>query len=324
MKNLLVTGALGFIGSNFVNYMAQKYPYVKFIVLDKKTYCSSIKNLKDSANVEIFIGDIQNIEFVNYILRKHKIDHVIHFAAETHVDNSFFNSLSFTLNNVYGTHCILECCKIYNDETQRLKKFIHVSTDEVYGETNDEQERIESSILNPTNPYAASKVAAEAFVKAYHHSYKLPIIITRGNNVYGPCQYPEKVIPKFIYQLMNNNKLTIQGDGSSKRSFIHVDDVVKAFEIILLDGEIGEIYNIGSNENEYSILELADILLKLFDKDNNYLTFIEDRKFNDCRYLIKSTKLENLGWKPIKTNFIDNLKDLIKWYRNNIQNFDIK
>lgn len=322
MKNLLVTGALGFIGSNFVNHMSEKYNDIKIVILDKQSYCSSITHIGDkySGMIELVIGDIQNKELVTYILNKFHIDHVIHFAAESHVDNSYFNSLSFTLNNVYGTHNLLECLKIYQDQTNRLQKIIHVSTDEVYGETPDGVEKCEKSILNPTNPYAASKAAAEAFVKAYQHSYKLPIIITRGNNVYGPQQYPEKLIPKFICHLLHDEKLTIQGTGDCKRSFIHVADVVKAFEKILIDGVIGEIYNIGSYNQEYSVMEVAQTLLDLFGKTddiNEYITFVEDRKFNDCRYLIKSSKLEELGWKLEHTDFVENLKELIEWYKEN-------
>lgn len=329
MKNFLITGALGFIGSNFVNYMSLKYSHARFIVLDKKDYCSSIENINKQClhNTEIIIGDIANKELVLYLLKKFEIDTVIHFAAQSHVDNSFFNSIDFTVNNVLGTHMLLEASRIYNDETHKIEKFIHVSTDEVYGQVIDNEARIESSVLDPTNPYAASKAAAEFFVKSYYYSYKFPIIISRGNNVYGPNQYPEKVIAKFICKLIQNEKLTIQGNGLSLRNFIHVDDVNTAFETILLKGEIGQIYNISSDhKNEYSIKDLAKMLIKLFHPDinvddenelNNYITYVEDRKFNDARYFISSDKLYKLGWKPEKTNFIDNLKELIEWYRIN-------
>lgn len=334
MKNFLVTGALGFIGSNFVNYMSIKYPYIKIVVLDKKDYCSDINNINKQSlhNTEIIIGDILNKELVTYILNKHDIDTIVHFAAQTHVDNSFFNSITFTENNVLGTHTLLECARIYNDTTKRLEKFVHVSTDEVYGEVlqNDEI-RNEGSILEPTNPYAASKAAAEFFVKSYFYSYKLPIIITRGNNVYGINQYPEKVIPKFICQLLRKEKLTIQGTGKSIRNFIYVNDTCTAFETIILNGKIGEVYNISSGLNdEYSVMDLARILIKEFypeaDVNNpeilkNYITYVEDRKFNDYRYWISNDKLTQLGWKPVHTNFIENIKIIISWYKKNLNRF---
>lgn len=326
MKNFLVTGALGFIGSNFINYMADKYKDYYFVILDKKDYCASLLNInKDIRNVHIMIGNINNIELVNYALEHFNIDTIVHFAASTHVDNSFYNSVSFTEINVLGTHILLECVKIYNDRTNKIEKFIHVSTDEVYGEVIDNELRYEYSILDPTNPYAASKAAAEFLIKSYYYSYKLPIIITRGNNVYGINQYPEKVIPKFICQLLNNQKITIQGTGENKRNFIHVNDVVDAFEIILFNGNIGEIYNIGSDiNNEFTINYVGETLIKLIKGDVNvkdYIEYIEDRKFNDFRYFISSEKLEKLGWKPKNTNFVKQLDELIVWYKENKNRF---
>jgi|688.fasta_scaffold215612_2 UDP-glucose 4,6-dehydratase len=329
MKNFLITGALGFIGSNFVNYMSCKYPHIKMLILDKKDYCSSIDNIDKQSlhNTEIVIGDISNKELVSYILLKHDIDTIIHFAAQSHVDNSFFNSIEFTISNVLGTHVLLETARLYHDKTKKLEKFIHVSTDEVYGQVTDDKARIETSILDPTNPYSASKAAAEFFVKSYYHSYKLPIIITRGNNVYGKNQFPEKIVPKFICKLLDGEKLTIHGNGTSQRNFIHIDDVSTAFETILLKGEIGQIYNISSDHNnEYTVLELAKMIIKLFYSEidtnnqtelNKFITFVEDRKFNDCRYFISSEKLAKLGWKPVKTNFQDNIIELIEWYKTN-------
>lgn len=336
MRNFLVTGALGFIASNFVNYMSLKYTHIKIIILDKKDYCSSIENINKQShhNTEIIIGDIQNNELIYYILNKFEIDTILHFAAQSHVDNSFYNSIEFTKNNVLGTHILLETVRLYHEKTNRLEKFIHVSTDEVYGEVKDNIARNETSILNASNPYAASKIGAEAFAKSYYYSYKLPIIITRGNNVYGMNQYPEKIIPKFICQLLDGEKLTIHGQGLSKRNFIHIDDVVSAFEIIVLKGEIGEIYNIGSDhKNEFSVIEVSKILIGLINGDinmdnqdelNKYLMYVEDRKFNDFRYFISSEKLEKLGWKPQKINFQQNLKELIEWYRINKNRYNYK
>jgi UDP-glucose 4,6-dehydratase len=225
-------------------------------------YCASYDNIKvsDRPNYEFILGNINDYNLITYLLKSKKIDTIVHFAAQSHVDNSFLESFKYTEDNVKGTHTLLECCRLYQKKTQRLLKIIHVSTDEVYGESiNDDVKNEESSILVPTNPYAATKAGAEMLAISYIKSYNLPIIITRGNNVYGPNQYPEKLIPKFIKLLRENKKLTIHGDGSNLRSFIHTDDVSRAFNIILDRGNVGEIYNIGSNEY-HSIEDLAKII----------------------------------------------------------------
>jgi UDP-glucose 4,6-dehydratase len=321
MKNILCTGACGFIGSNFVSYMANKYTDCRFIVLDILDYCASLENVPKLPNIEIVVGDIGNNELVAYILRKFEIDTIVHFAAQSHVDHSFFNSIPFTKTNVLGTHILLETVRIYHDETKRLQRFISVSTDEVYGEVSDDVAKKETDMLHSSNPYAASKQNAETLAQAYIQSYKLPIIITRGNNVYGINQYPEKVIPKFICQLLNGEKLTIQGSGMTRRNFIHVNDTCKAFETILLKGVIGEIYNIsGHSQNEYTVMEVASLLVELIcpgESLEDHITYVEDRKFNDCRYYISSEKLEKLDWKPEKTDFTEEIKELIEWYKAN-------
>jgi len=316
---MLITGGLGFIGSNFVNFHITKYPDQKIIVLDKMDYCSSMKNVDDNNNVKIIVGNILDKHIVQKILYEHNIHTIIHFAAQSHVDNSFYNSITFTENNILGTHILLETTKEYNENTNNIKKFIHVSTDEVYGEVTDDVIRTETSILDPTNPYAASKAGAEFIVKSYLYSYKLPIIITRANNVYGKNQYPEKVIPKFICQLLNNEKITLHGKGEAQRNFIHVDDVCSAYDTILKHGEIGEIYNISAPpDHELSMLELAETIIKQYDPNlKDVITFVEDRKFNDTRYYTCSKKLEKLGWYPTNINFKENILELINWYRIN-------
>ena len=317
IKNLLITGGCGFIGSNFINYFHTKYPNINIINVDKLYYCANIenisKNIRNSEKYKMIKCDINNRELIEYILEKEAIDTVIHFAAQSHVQNSFDNSCQFTKDNVFGTHNLLESCRKYG----KIKKFIHVSTDEVYGESmihTDEKSKTEHSILCPTNPYAATKASAELIAQSYNHSFNMPIIITRGNNVYGPNQYPEKVIPKFIKQLKNNKKITIQGDGSSIRAFLHSYDTSKAFECILDKGKLGEIYNIGCDEGmEYSVLDVAKIIIKNIKKTDKYdewIEYIQDRPFNDKRYFISNAKLKKLGWQ-IEINFLDGLKSII-------------
>ena len=308
--NLLVTGGCGFIGSNFINYYKEKNPHVKIINFDKLDYCSDKNGINHD---KLVIGNLKNKDLVVHILNEHDIDTVIHFAAQTHVDNSFGNSLEFTIDNILGTHTLLECCKVYN----KIKRFIHISTDEVYGEVDiDHKGCTEKSLLNPTNPYAATKAGAEFIVRSYYYSFNMPIIITRGNNVYGPRQYPEKLIPKFINQLINNEKCTIHGKGETRRNFIYVNDVVKAIEIILQKGIINNIYNIGTN-NEYSVSEIADKLIKYLKPNNkveDWIQYVTDRNFNDYRYAIKSNELYDLGWKE-ETNFDNGFEYTIQWFQ---------
>lgn len=313
-KAILMTGCCGFIGSNVINYLCNKYKDVLFINIDKMDYCSSFNNISVSKNSNylFFQYNINDCNNILELFKKYNIDTVIHFAAQTHVDNSFGNSVQFTLDNVYGTHVLLECCREYG----KIERFIHISTDEVYGEVDlDEEECLETKILKPTNPYAATKASAEHLVFSYYYSFKLPIIITRGNNVYGPHQYPEKLIPKFIQQLIQNERCTIHGEGKTVRNFIHVNDVCSAIETILLNGVIGEIYNIGTR-NEYSVIEITKKLIQIIKKDDaveNYITFVEDRPFNDLRYSVSSKKLCNLGWKE-ETEFEQGLLNTVQWY----------
>ena len=316
-KNLLVTGGCGFIGSNFINYYFHKCDFNKIVNLDAMYYCANETNVNETIRNDpkyVFInGNLCDGERMDSILKKHNITHVIHFAAQSHVQNSFEDSIKFTYDNVLGTHTLLESCRKY----KKIQKFIHVSTDEVYGEsmnTIEEKCKTEHSILCPTNPYAATKAGAELVAQSYLHSYKMPIIITRGNNVYGRNQYPEKLIPRFIQLLNKGKKVTIQGNGTSVRAFLHAYDTAKAFECILEKGEIGEIYNIGCDEGmEYSVLEIAKILIQKMKQTEDYdqwIEYIEDRPYNDMRYYISNQKLKDLGWK-IEVDLISGLDDLI-------------
>lgn len=310
--NLLITGGCGFIGSNFINYYKNKYPDIKIINLDKIDYCSNKNNINHD---KLIIGNLKNKDLILHILEEYKIDTIIHFGAQTHVDNSFSNSIEFTNDNILGTHTLLECCKEYG----KLLRFIHISTDEVYGEVDINHEGCsEKCLLNPTNPYAATKAGAEFIVRSYYYSFKIPIIITRCNNVYGPRQYHEKLIPKFIKQLINNNKCTLHGEGLTRRNFIHVYDVLKAIEIILQKGIINNVYNIGTN-NEYSVYEIAEKLityLKPNEKIENWIEYVADRNFNDYRYAITFNELEKLGWKE-EIDFNEGFNNTINWFINN-------
>ena len=317
MKNLLVTGGCGFIGSNYINYIFKKYSEYNIINIDAMYYCASEKNIdeyiRNSDRYSLIKGNLCSYDLVYHIIMHYKIDYIIHFAAQSHVQNSFEDALQYTKDNIVGTHNLLEAMRKYGN----IKKFIHVSTDEVYGESmisQSEVKKTEESILCPTNPYAATKAGAELIAQSYYHSFNLPIIITRGNNVYGPNQYPEKIIPKFIQLLNENKKVTIQGDGSNVRAFIHVADVVKAFDIVLERGAIGEIYNIGSDDHEeYTVKYVAEMLIKKIKKTDKYdehIEYINDRPFNDKRYYISSEKIKSLGW-DIVENFEEGIDQLI-------------
>jgi len=324
---ILVTGGCGFIGSNYINYMLKKYKDIFICNIDKLDYCSNINFIDDELNTEeleqkykFVNGNICDNDTITEILYMYDIEYVIHFAAQTHVDNSFGNSLQFTIDNVLGTHTILECCRYYQKETNRLKKIIHISTDEVYGEVDmDHPGCCEKSLLNPTNPYAATKAGAEFLVKSYYHSFKLPVIITRGNNVYGPRQHEEKLIPSFINKLLRGEKCKIQGNGQTRRNFIYTEDVSKAIDIILDKGEINEIYNIGSND-EYSVMDILDILkteLNIEKSNEEISYYVEDRPFNDFRYAIKTDNLERLGWEK-EIEFKDGINRTIEWYKRDL------
>lgn len=316
-KNILITGAAGFIGCHVANRLVRSYPEYKIVVLDKLDYCSNLKNLspsRSSPNFKFVKGDITSADLVNYLLITESIDTIMHFAAQTHVDNSFGNSFEFTKNNIYGTHVLLEACKV----TGQIRRFIHVSTDEVYGETDEDAVvgNHEASQLLPTNPYSATKAGAEMLVMAYGRSYGLPVITTRGNNVYGPNQFPEKLIPKFILLAMRGQQLPIHGDGSNVRSYLYCEDVAEAFEVVLHKGEVGHVYNIGTKK-ERRVIDVAQDICKLFSLDpDNAIKFVENRPFNDQRYFLDDQKLKDIGWSE-KTSWEDGLKKTMDWYTIN-------
>jgi dTDP-glucose 4,6-dehydratase len=321
---ILVTGGCGFIGSNYINallrtklFNGKEFDYV--INIDKLDYCSAEDNVDaDDAEAKyIFVkGSVCDKELVQSIFEKYDIEYVVHFAAQTHVDNSFDNSIHYTIDNILGTHQLLECCRLYG--RGNIKRFIHMSTDEVYGElsTIHCKDSDETALLNPTNPYAATKAGAEFIVRSYHYSYNIPIVIIRCNNVYGERQYPEKIIPKFITLLQENKKLTIHGTGLTRRNFIYIDDVVRAIDIIVAEGVDNNVYNIGSTD-EYNVLEIATILLHQMkgdaEKIEDWVEYTKDRNFNDFRYAIDTTKLNAIGWKK-SVHFHDGIQRTVEWY----------
>ena len=315
MKKIVITGGAGFIGSHIVDEYVERYPYTHITVFDKMTYAADFRNIQhhiNNPNFELIVGDICNLQRCAQALEG--ADLLIHAAAESHVDNSFGNSLEFSKTNVVGTHCLMETCRDLG-----VPKIIHVSTDEVYGEVL-KGEADENAILKPTNPYSASKAAAEMIINGYRQSFDLPVLMIRANNMFGIRQYPEKIIPKFILMLMNNEKLTLHGNGKNKRHFLAVRDFTNALMILTDKGEIGECYNIGTTQ-EYQNVEIAEMLCGLFDKSpENHITYIEDRPFNDGRYAVNWDKITALGWKP-SIDLKDQMPELIQWYKDNIDRY---
>ncbi|KAK9842897.1 hypothetical protein WJX74_004089 [Apatococcus lobatus] len=312
-KCIFVTGAAGFIASHVVIRLVKSYPDCKIIAYDKLDYCASLRNLQSVAgapNFKFVKGDIQSADLVGFVLADDNVDTIMHFAAQTHVDNSFGNSLAFTMNNTYGTHVLLESARSYG----KIRRFIAVSTDEVYGESSVGLESgcTETATLEPTNPYSAAKAGAEMMAKAYMTSYKMPVIITRGNNVYGPHQFPEKLVPKFTLLASRGDNLPIHGEGKSVRSYLYVEDVAEAFDVVLHKGVIGETYNIGT-QKERQVVEVARDIAARFKLSEDHIVKVKDRAFNDQRYYICDKKLAALGWKET-TPWEVGLKKTIDWY----------
>lgn len=310
MPTALVTGGCGFIASHFLNIMKKRYPEITFVNVDKMDYCSNVNNV-ESGVATLVKGNVGNKELIEHLIEKYKFDYVFHFAAQSHVDNSFENAISFTIDNTHATHVLVEACRHHIPNVE----FIHFSTDEVYGEsTTDEPFREDTGVLNPTNPYSASKAAAEMIVCSYVQSFGMNIKVIRCNNVYGPNQYPEKLIPKFKRFVREGKKCTIHGTESAdvKRAFIHVEDVVDAVETVWKRGLKGEIYNIASDD-ELTIMELTKLIIESNTESTDYekwIEYIEDRPFNDKRYYICGKKLKELGWSQKKTR-----KDLVNFLK---------
>ena len=310
--NLLVTGGCGFIGSNFIRHILQQYSDYRVINFDKLTYAGNPANLKDVESYPRYgfvRGDICDPEVVELLVSR-KPDVIVHFAAESHVDKSIQDADVFVKTNIYGTHVLLEAAR-----RQKVERFVYISTDEVYGSRSDGHFK-ESDALNPSNPYAASKAAADLLVQAYAKTYGIPVVITRSSNNFGPYQYPEKLMGLAITNLIEDKKIPIYGDGKYMRDWLYVLDNCEAIDRVVHDGRDGEIYNIGGG-NERTNLEIIEMILEEFAKDTSHIEYVKDRPAHDRRYALDTTKIrEQLGWQPRRV-FKEALRDKIAWYRNN-------
>jgi dTDP-glucose 4,6-dehydratase len=314
MKNVLVTGGAGFIGSNFINHIFAKRDDYFIVNLDKLTYAGNLENLRDSEknkNYRFIRGDIANSELVNYIFEKYNIKYVINFAAESHVDRSILGSQIFYTTNVIGTNVLLETALKFE-----IEKFLQISTDEVYGSLGAEGLFTETTPLSPSSPYSSSKAAADMMALAFYHTYGLPVVITRCSNNYGQYQFPEKLIPLMLINSLGNKNLPVYGDGLNVRDWIYVIDHNKAAELVLENGKVGEVYNVGAS-TEMSNIQIVKLILKHVGKSEELIQYVKDRPGHDRRYAIDSTKIrQELGWKPEFT-FEEAISKTIDWYLNN-------
>ncbi len=315
-KNILVTGAAGFIGANFAEYFVNKHPDYKVIVLDKLTYAGNLDNLKKVMDKITFVqGDICDFEFVLDVFKKYDINGVIHFAAESHVDNSIKNPFVFTHTNVIGTHTLLEAAKQTWGEGS-LNKFVHISTDEVYGSLKEDGYFTEKSPIKPSSPYSASKASSDLIALAYKETYKMNVNVTNCSNNYGPYQHNEKLIPHMIKLALNDEKLPVYGEGLNIRDWLYVEDHCEAIDLVFHKGISGERYNIGGH-NERRNIQIVKLILQRLGKSEDLIEHVADRKGHDYRYAIDPTKIKNeLGWEP-KTKFEDGIIKTIDWYLAN-------
>lgn len=355
----LVTGGAGFIGSHVLTTFVRRYPRTRWICFDALTYAASMQNLAavaEQRNFTFIRGDLNSLALLRYLLRTWRVDAVLHFAAETHVDYSFHNSLAFTRANVLGTHTLLEACREYGG----VERFLHVSTDEVYGDERTGLRNDELTLPAPTNPYSCSKLAAETMARGYYRSFGLPVLITRSNNVYGPRQYPDKLIPKTVRLLARGRKCYVHGTGEHVRSWLYVDDAVAAFDILLRRGNVGEVYNVtascsaasadaddaGGTAEKSTLQVVRDIFTLMASRSSSsssslsqgcdygrdaddankdawlrqHVEFVADRAYNDRRYALAGDKLRALGWRA-RVPWTDGLRRTVAWYRDE-RNFE--
>jgi len=295
MKNIMVTGGAGFIGSNFVIYMLNRYDQYNILVYDKLTYAGNLDNLldvSDDSRYTFVQGDICNAEAVAHSIKKYRIDTIVNFAAETHVDRSILNPDAFIQTSVYGTYVLLEAARFYE-----LERYHQISTDEVYGHIPPGYSSKEDDKVDPRSPYAASKASADLMVNAYHVTYDLPVTITRGSNNIGPFQYPEKVVPLFTTNAIDGEPLPVYGDGRQMREYQYVEDHCQAIDLVLHQGITGEIYNIGTGK-EMENLQMVEILLQTLKRPHNLIRHVADRPGHDRRYSLNISKIKALGWQP--------------------------
>jgi dTDP-glucose 4,6-dehydratase len=314
LKNILVTGGAGFIGSNYINHILSEREDYNIINLDNLTYAGNLENLKPSENKKNYTfikGNISKSELVSYIFNKYKIKYVINFAAESHVDRSILGSEIFYRTNVIGTNVLLEISR-----RNEIEKFVQISTDEVYGSLGKEGLFTENTPISPNSPYSSSKAAADMMALAFYHTYKMPIVVTRCSNNYGPLQFPEKLIPLMIINALKNKKLPVYGDGMYVRDWIYVIDHNKAIDLVLNKGRIGEVYNIGAS-NEMPNINIIKLILQYLKKSEDLIQFVKDRPGHDRRYAIDSSKIQDeLAWKP-RYSFETAISETIEWYMKN-------
>lgn len=328
MKNILITGGAGFIGNHVVRLFVNKYPDYHIINLDKLTYAGNLENLKDieiAPNYTFVKADICDFEKIMDVFKTYQIDGVIHLAAESHVDRSIKDPFTFAKTNVMGTLTLLQAAKLNWDPNWEGKRFYHISTDEVYGALEfDETLFTEETKYDPHSPYSASKASSDHFVRAFHDTYGLPIVITNCSNNYGPYQFPEKLIPLFINNIRHNKPLPVYGKGENVRDWLYVVDHARAIDLIFHKGKISETYNIGGF-NEWKNIDLIKVIIKTVDKlsgnpegySDHLITYITDRAGHDLRYAIDSTKLKNeLGWEP-SLQFEEGIEKTVQWYLEN-------
>ena len=327
MKNILITGGAGFIGSHLVRLLVNKYSNYNIYNLDVLTYAGNLENLSDieeCENYKFIKGDICNSNLVDELFKKYNIDSVIHLAAESHVDRSIEDPLTFAKTNVIGTLSLLQAAKVNWNNNFNNKLFYHVSTDEVYGSLGIDGFFTENTKYDPHSPYSASKASSDHFVRAFHDTYGLPILISNCSNNYGSFQFPEKLIPLFINNIVNNKSLPVYGKGENVRDWLFVDDHVRAIDLIFHNGELGDTYNIGGF-NEWKNIDLIKVIIKTVDKflgrkpgsSESLITYVKDRAGHDLRYAIDSTKLKNeLGWEP-SLQFEEGIEKTVKWYLDN-------
>jgi len=326
-KNILITGGAGFIGSHVVRRFVNKYPNYKIVNLDLLTYAGNLDNIsdiQDRSNYSFVKADIRDLESMRQVFKKYDVSHVIHLAAESHVDRSITDPLVFIKTNVLGTSNLLQAAKEHWKGNYDGKLFYHVSTDEVYGSLGTEGFFYESTAYDPRSPYSASKAASDHLVRAWYHTYGMPIVLSNCSNNYGPYQFPEKLIPLFINNIINNKPLPVYGEGINVRDWLYVEDHATAIDTILHKGKIGETYNIGGH-NEWKNIDLIKLLIKLTDEklgrvpgiSDNLITYVKDRAGHDLRYAIDATKIkEELGWEP-SLQFEEGLGTTIDWYLEN-------